>query len=157
MADPTEKFVLEPRKIYEFTLNLDDKHQLMGSVDLRLVKALGLIRELFDTMNGDLYYNLRTEISMPQYGDKHTNYIPRIHYHGIIYIRDEEGVLNWLIRHAYMLTRIGRYQLNPYRPEYWPQYCKKHEKIFNNKTIVRNIKWSELIEKQAEAEETESK
>lgn len=154
MTEPMvdEKWSYNIDTIYEFTINLNDDYQVQtrkGCSDLRDVHATKIMREVLESFGPNFKYNLRFEISMPQFGDRHTNSMGRIHWHGIVKFTTTEAIYDFLLTGIHKLTRLGRFQFNEYRPEVWPKYCTKHEHIFKKKNTVRNISWQHLIQDQA--------
>lgn len=138
IAGNKPKWELKQGVWYEFTINPRDEFQFMHDGINRERKCWMAIKRCF--LKGEpCQFFLLPEISMPQYGDSRVDgykttkvVIPRIHYHGVIRFPDEDSLLGWLLNGATNMALIGRYQFNPYRPDYWPGYCTKHQDLFSN-------------------------
>lgn len=131
-SQSVEKWSFEINVPYEFTLNLNDYFQYISGEDLlaRYGKCRKIIQTLF--RESELHYVLVPEISMPQYGDKHKNYTPRIHFHGVVVFSTIKSIQSWLLKDAIQYAKYGRYQFNPYRPDYWTKYCLKDKHLFED-------------------------
>lgn len=123
----TNEWILDTNTVYEFTINFNDDFQTKG-ID-RYKSARKFLRNILD--DGLYKYKLIPEITMPQYGDRYTNVMPRIHFHGVLMFKSNKQVLHWLLKGALIIAKIGRYQFNEYRDEYWPDYCLKNEYLFS--------------------------
>ncbi len=124
-------WILEPKTIYEFTISGTDNVQLTTFNELknRYKRNRRLLWEILK--ESKVKYKLLPEITMPQYGRANKNSLPRIHWHGVIAYPDDEAITNWLLIDAVKLAKYGSYQMNVFRPEYWPGYCLKHHKLFS--------------------------
>lgn len=143
--DSKEEWVFAPMTLYEFTINLNDDNQVSrGREKNRHLKAKAVLEHCFDDTT--IKYCLYPEVSMPQFGDKYHNTYPRIHYHGWIVFPTNKAVCDYLLETAIKLARIGRYQFNPARIDYWNKYIKKHQGLFKGTLKpVRNIGCTDII------------
>lgn len=146
-TNDSPKWEFKSRTIYEFTINLNDDYQMpkRGDPATRALRAHSVMSEVLATMGPGVKYNLRYELSMPQYGDRHKNPFSRIHWHGIIYFSDDRTLYEFLLTGTYSLTRIGRYQFNSFRPQHWEAYCKKHKSIFKDRLKIRNASFKVIL------------
>lgn len=135
-----EKWTFIAGKVYEFTLNFNDSYQYGNrSLNNRIDHMRDVFVKLFDDNDG-LQYCVVPEIEAYQFGDKYKNTVPRYHLHGIVYFKTKRSILVWLIKTATLSAKIGRYQFNDFREDYWPQYCAKHKDLFKhlNKSYYLN-------------------
>lgn len=147
MDDPMDhdKWTFKCNTTYEFTINFNDSYQLKGQqLITRYDNARKHLRKELDEYH--ITYKLMPEISMPQYADNSHNTYPRIHFHGIISFNSNTQILQFLLDTSIKLAKMGRYQFNDYRPQYWPQYCLKHKDLFSNLTSYEleskyNMEW----------------
>ncbi len=114
-------FSYEPNKLYELTIAPDDVHQYIGKGDIRDIICLKYFRELMASLN--IVYSLRTEITMPQYGQDH--HLSRIHFHGFVYWKSYEQIYQFFLYGFSKLTQCSRVQFNYARKGYWLAYMLK--------------------------------
>ncbi len=109
---------------YEITINPDDNNQCLKD-EFRYRLVLNKFSKLFQYMaNQGILLNLYPEISEVQcINDK----FPRIHFHGTLRFASRYAVGLFLLKYAYMLSQRCNTQINEFRPDYWPLYCKKQE------------------------------
>lgn len=118
------KCFYEVGRLYSITIAPNDKHQFVRKPD-RLKKYKNLIYE--ETMNYRKYgidYALWTEISEPK--NINNGIGPRVHSHGIIRFRHNNGILNWLTVLCSRLSRIGIIDIDTIKDnKTWYNYCTK--------------------------------
>lgn len=124
------EFMLVNDGVYEITFNPDDKHQYFGN-DLRHIKSKEDVKELFDKL--PVKYLLYQEISIQQHSNKSLSQ-NRLHYHGYIKVID---AFTMALTGMYKMTRLGDYQLNPVREE-WYSYCTKQDYLY--KSSITGVK-----------------
>lgn len=119
--------------IYEFTISPNDGAQI-GSLELdqRYVKLRKQIRGILRGIGS--MYSIVPEVTVHQYGDKHVNTIPRLHFHGLMVFRSNKEKWNWLLYGQIQIARMGRFQFNSFRPDYWPGYCSK-QRLFMEEVV----------------------
>lgn len=128
MTQSNVEFEFEAGKVYEITINPDDKHQYYGK-NCRLTRVVELVSRELDQCKGVMDYSLAVEVTMPQYGNAERGSKPRIHYHGQVKFKDEMSVAEFFVERAYGLRQWSDVQFNKYRPEIWDEYCAKHKKF----------------------------
>lgn len=135
MTDPIddEKWSYKPEQLYEITLAPNDEYQglTVKGKNLTLIQrdykgCRKVINNILSIAQG-ISMVLVPEYSMPQYGQ--WPLIPRLHYHGVLQLRDWEAVRYFLENTLVLLSKIGRYQINIYRP-LWVDYMYKNHKMF---------------------------
>ena len=150
MAKPTNdvsKFIYSPKVVYEITINPDDKHQCAGKGDSRVTGVKAFIEDILKDKNSDILYHMFPEMSMPQFGNSSKNRYSRVHYHGIISFRTHSAVRYFLLNLWHKLTGSNSIQLNPYRPDHWPDYCRKQQDMFQKKERICSATWLSVIPK----------
>lgn len=136
-----DKFIVSPNIIYEITLNPDDKHQFPNKQDSRVTNVKASLDDILNRVSTDTKYHLFPEMSMPQYGYQTKNRYSRVHYHGIILFRTPLAVRKFYLNIFHRLTGMCSIQLNPYRPDHWPSYCRKQKMYFKNSERIKNASW----------------
>lgn len=145
MATNTEKFNLSSNVTYEITINPDDRHQYGGKGDTRIQNVKSDLDDIFKNQNEDILLHLLPEISTPQFGNNTTHKLARIHYHGVILLRTDQALRKFLLCMWHKITSISSIQLNPYRPDHWPVYCRKQQALFSKKERVCTASWIDCI------------
>lgn len=141
---PSKEWSFYPMTLYEYTLNLNDDFQRIGkTLDLRYINAHATVKNIFDKTN--IKYCLYPEITMPQYGDKYTNSMPRIHWHGFVYFPTSGDIVQYLLSTAILISKVGRYQFNQARPKYWVKYMTKHKHLFKELKPLKCINLQDIV------------
>lgn len=140
--DP-EKWSLRPVTVYELTICPDDVKQFVDKKDTRLRNCVEYYKELIKDVPA--MFHFFAEVSHPQHGDANTCRIARIHWHGVICFKNEEEITNFLLSHWHRFTQHARIQFNEYRPDVWPDYCRKQKAYLPNWTRLKNAGWADVV------------
>lgn len=143
-----DTFEYVPNKIYEITINPDDKHQYVSSKDSRINKVRSDLKECLEETG--LKYALRLEISRPRYGDKFKGTIARLHYHGYIMFPTYEDIFNFFCNHWHKITSwsnvIISFNDSPERIKEWTKYILKDKKYIPKHAFqLENFQLKHLI------------
>lgn len=122
--DNSNEWNPQPNVLYEITLNPNDSSQLLQSTANRYTQVTRNLDTLLTNIKG-IYYNLKTEFTMPQYG--YEGKMARIHFHGLIKFYDIQALRNFYIYHFHQITKRYSIQLNNYRPKIWDEYINKQQ------------------------------
>lgn len=117
---------------YSITINLCDKSQALikKTSRTRLIECKEIISRILSPYNDNIYYLLYLDISEPL--EMNLNKAPRIHFHGCIYFKNTEGILDWLLMCCPKLSGISYINIDTLsHPLRWERYCKKYNKIIN--------------------------
>lgn len=134
---------------YEITVNHDDSYQFIDHTkeDLTHVKRFKsyydmihqYLIQIFDRF--DIKYELYIELSEPKMCSQFAKGKPassRLHCHGTIEFPTNKSIGLWLLNSFHLLGTHCDVQINEYRPDYWPEYCRKQSRIIS--TIIKEIK-----------------
>lgn len=125
---------------YEITINFDDQHQLPNDDD-RVMKCKRLLQNIMDLNTWN--YHLRPELSQPKWG--HSRKMTRVHYHGIIYFKNNKEVRYFLQNQLNKLFKISSTCINAFRQDYWPSYITKQKHLFLKCESLRNISLDDMM------------
>ncbi len=64
----------------------------------------------------------------------------RLHLHGSLWCDTNLSMAHFLLKSQYYLTRWCDVQLNGYRKDYWPTYCKKQSALMKALATAYKIK-----------------
>lgn len=133
----TEPNMLEPKRIYAFTLNPDNIHQFYDSDKngkSRLFACHRFWRKKISSYQWE--YELFPEISTPM-NSKST---PRIHYHGLICFRNDRAILEWYDEIHYTLSNISYFDIDTWDGrELYCLYCRKNAGLMKRLCKLANI------------------
>lgn len=131
---------------YEITLNPCDGLQHLDDVSRLSFVYDDMSKLLIKYFGKDTQYKLYPEISEPKFSNKKGSY-PRIHFHGNIKFTTTDSLGEFLLCKFNKLRQGYSIQLNNYRPEHWPKYCKKQKAFmkpllasYDKKYIITNLK-----------------
>lgn len=139
-----EKWSYKPKTVYEVTICPDDSKQFASKKDTRLRNCVDYHREILDKVNAS--YHLFCEVSHPQAGDATKCRYARIHWHGIIRFETPEAISEFLLHRWHELTGNARVQFNEYRPDVWPEYCRKQKEYLPRWTRLKNASWADIAD-----------
>jgi len=112
--------------IYGFNFNPNDAGQLYDISEDRLLAVVERFRKVFiKHLQPVAKYILITEISEPVESRKNFGY-PRIHFHGIVYMKNP---IRYLSEHLHHLAKLGSVVVSPYNRDYWTEYIKKQKHL----------------------------
>ena len=121
-----------------------DKKQYPSKKDTRIRNVKEAIKENMPQL---ARYHLFPECSMPQHGNATKNRYSRVHYHGIILFPTPLSIRTFLLNYYHLLTGMSSIQLNPYRPQIWPEYCRKQKYLFPEHCFrIKNASWKSIHE-----------
>lgn len=119
---------------YECTISPSDKYQFFGQHD-RLLKFLTFIQSRLSVSftDWDASFTFFLELSEPtalnKDDPKKCSSGSRLHIHGYFEFPTSLSVGQFLLNGQYWLTRYSDVQINAYRADYWPKYCRKQQHI----------------------------
>lgn len=139
MEETTPKLptvLLHPKVLYQFNINPQDQYftapkRSKGDFD-RLKKVTDNINKLMaevTLLSTTMIYYLQAEISEPFSGD-YKSQGPRIHYHGYIYFKSSQDILQFLLYGAPLIMATSTIKIDTIAPDYFSQrwdYCHKQE------------------------------
>ncbi|AXQ65926.1 MAG: putative replicase [Cressdnaviricota sp.] len=120
---------------YEITCTFEDEWQGLKSTKCqnelqRLIHFNKFLACTYLPLIKHCKYELTTEISDPQVIERYK--YPRLHLHGVIETLDDpEDLLIFKLNTLQNMGVFGRIQINKFRPEIWPQYCKKDQDLYS--------------------------
>lgn len=114
-------------KLYAFTVNAADKFQYAGMPAME--RAMKCKKHYVSILEATKSYLMRyyfvPEISIPE-----ANTMPRYHLHGIIYFRDDDDILFWLLEMQTILSGNHSYNIKPVHDiDEWLTYCHKQNRL----------------------------
>ncbi len=129
-----EKVYFKEKMKYEVTINPNDKHQWFSRprrLELFVMNIQHLLVTALD--NYKIKYKLWIELSEPKAINKEDmkkcSSGARLHLHGYLYFENSLVVGEFLLKSQYYLSRWADIQVNSYRDDYWPDYCKKQKAV----------------------------
>lgn len=132
---------------YAITINLDntiqEKIKAKDGYD-KMVKLKNYILEKITMIPmKDIGVLLHLDISEPRVVNKN---FPRIHFHGLIQLKTDKGVREFLLTllfelHIHCYVEIDTYDKDPA----YEMYCKKYDHITNIEPISYGLAWSKKI------------
>lgn len=141
----------KPDTIYEITINPEDNWQYEGE-PLRVSRFTNTVNLIKGALTDNTFYYLVPEISECRNSNPYSTHYPRIHYHGIILIK---SVQEFLLQTITKIRKIGSFQINNYRPDYWPKYIAKQRQYIELKKIG-NCSFAGIKEKERPRNEIKS-
>lgn len=140
IKEQTIEVFYKDRTIYEFTINPSDEHQYEGD-PLRVSRFVSTSNLIKDYLGDYTYYYLIPEISETRNSNPYSPHFPRIHYHGIILLKDVEM---FLLDSVTKLRKLGSIQINNFRPAYWTKYIKKQRLYVKRIPVIRNCSYKDI-------------
>lgn len=117
------KAFYESNKIYEITLNPDNRHQYFDNI-VREKKCIDYMIKMLTPLQERCKWELYPELSEPRHANHETG-LPRWHWHGKIIFQTDEDIVFWLLTYQIKLQQHMDIKISDYRPDYWPLYIKK--------------------------------
>lgn len=128
--DTTPTVFYKPEGIYEITINPCDKYQFRYTKHRTEHFVEVAVRKLRSCLGASCEYSLFLELSEPRNSNPIKGTYPRFHFHGTISIKPDPQCLFSLLEYGLArLSDYGDYQINTYRPDYWPQYYMKQQNV----------------------------
>lgn len=114
-----------PNTMYEITIAPADATQMYKHDD-RLNEVVELYRKKFlRDLAPCADYCLIVEVTEPNIC-REERFRPRIHFHGTMFLREP---IKFLTEHLHKLQYPCSIAINPYRPDYWPEYILKQKDL----------------------------
>lgn len=123
------KIFYQVGKAYAVTINPCDALQMRNSKKDYFFK----IKELNDNIRSYLKEKIRYKfyLDISQNIECHEKSYPRLHYHGIIFLEDNEAVMDWLVTILPRLSQVAYIKVGNLNDiKLWKRYCVKCSIMF---------------------------
>lgn len=140
-----DKWEYKLNTVYEFTISPAPKHQYINKKDARIRHVTETVKEMLP--EEEIKYHLFPETTQKQYGRDSKNEINNVHFHGVLLFPSALGLRRFLLNYWHKLTKIASIQVNEYRPDHWPEYCRKQKWLFPERCYrIKNASWDAILE-----------
>lgn len=154
MTPDDDKFNISTNIIYELSISPDDTHQYATKGDTRVQNVKSDVQSIFGDFHKNIKYHLFCEVSNKQFGNKDSNRLCRVHWHGIVVFTSNAAVWDWITIRWQKLTAFCTVQLNLYgvsqtgqhpdRAKYWDEYVRKQTWLVPRQYRIMNHKYQDI-------------
>lgn len=148
MESHSAEIFFKSSTVYEITLCPPDSNQYWHKPLRDILFNTFHHKNLMDILDESCFYSLFPEISEGRSYNHLSSPPGRIHYHGIIKLKN---VQKFLLLTQSRLAKSYQTQINEYRPDYWYMYSQK-QWLINEQTHLkrqRNISWRQIFTSEA--------